>query len=66
MTPLSAFVSFMAIFADVKAGGSRLPKTEPPRPTMLPCGKNGECPKGSMCMKLIGDYGVCVVSKYDA
>lgn len=30
-------------------------------PVMLQCGPRGECPEGSMCMKLVGKYGVCVV-----
>lgn len=36
-------------------------KSDPPRPHMLACDSEGKCPDGSMCMRLVGKYGVCVV-----
>ena len=36
-------------------------QTSKPRPRMLPCGVNGECPPGSRCLKLFQSFGVCVV-----
>ena len=72
MYPCSAFVSLLALSSGISSSrkSQDIPKpvgpVEPLKreyPRMLECGSGGECPKGSMCLKLIGKYGVCVVQK---
>ena len=70
MTFISAFVTMLGISSTKSRGCSMSPvhshinnveKVEQPRPHMLACDSFGKCPEGSMCMRLIGKYGVCVV-----
>lgn len=75
MYPCSAFVSLLALSSGISSSNKSKDIVKPvePRenveplkteyPKMLECGPRGECPKGSMCLKLIGKYGVCVVQK---
>lgn len=35
---------------------------DPPRPRMMSCESDEQCPKGSMCIALVGKYGICVVT----
>lgn len=72
MTFVSAFVTMLSISSIKSRGYStnpvhthNSPKNEPPRPHMLACDSEGKCPDGSMCMKLVGKYGVCVVEDYE-
>lgn len=70
MYPFAAFVSMLAVLSgfsnDTMVRGivsPQMTRFEKSReyPSMLSCGPGGECPKGSMCVKLIGKYGICVV-----
>lgn len=69
MTLFSAFVSFLGLTSIKNSGETTVVKSahmnyENPtcsRASMLQCDKDGKCPDGSTCVKLIGKYGVCVV-----
>lgn len=39
------------------------PHREPPRPKMMSCDSDEQCPEGSMCITLVGSYGICVVTE---
>ena len=71
MYPFAALVSMLAVSSgfsnDTMSNRIVSPKMirfEKSReyPSMLSCVLGGgECPEGSMCVKLIGKYGICVV-----
>lgn len=74
MRVLAAFVSVLSLFSGapksnttpaLQAQNSASPGRGRKYSSMLPCGPNGECPPGCVCMRLFGEYGVCVVAKPD-
>lgn len=66
MTIFSAFVSALALSS---SGAQKRAKkvaidavsAQPQRPRMLPCDSAGQCPRGSVCMKVFTNYGLCVL-----
>ena len=38
-------------------------KSSDSRPAMVTCGPKNPCPRGTMCLKMFGNEGLCVLTK---
>lgn len=66
---MKASTIFNSVIAFLTANNSSSSMTEtysnrePPRPKMMSCDSDEQCPTGSMCITLVGNYGICVVTE---